>query len=471
MAKNVAMHGIWGVSQYEFSSSTSTPLFVLMLSIVYRIFGVSEVAPLVLSWAFGLASIYVASRILAPYIDQKWSLAVLVGIVLFTPLFVIGIIGMEHSLQVLLTLLFMQWFQNSDRQWLIASTTAFMVGTRYEGLFLAAAGVVVLLVMRRVVRATVIAVSAVAPVAIYALFSLSQGGEILPNTLILKGVRLRHLTLMARLLGMFRRAVYNSYYAPYLLFSLLAVGVMAVLLCKYDRRLAGLGALVVGSSSLHLLSADIGWCFRYEDYLIAAAIIAAACMFPALQARSRNGARTAIILFFCSGAFLMARSLAAALLLPRYSRAIFLQQYQTAGFLHSYYTEATVAANDIGLINFRNDLHCVDLVGLASREIFIAKQDGTYSTHTMNQVVSMYGVDIAVIYDSWFGPDSKEFFRGPATPATWIRVERWKVPERLQLGSDTVSFYAVKPDQADILRARLKEYEESRLPPGVAVLH
>jgi hypothetical protein len=50
IAKNLAMHGVWGVSPYEFSSSTSTPLFVLLLSVVYRVFGVSEVAPLFAFW-------------------------------------------------------------------------------------------------------------------------------------------------------------------------------------------------------------------------------------------------------------------------------------------------------------------------------------------------------------------------------------------------------------------------------------
>jgi hypothetical protein len=218
------------------------------------------------------------------------------------------------------------------------------------------------------------------------------------------------------------------------------------------------------------MSADVGWVFRYEDYLIAAGIIAAACMFPTLQARSRVGARTVVILFFCSGAFLLARSLQAAVLLPQYSRAIFLQQNQTAEFLHSYYSRATVAANDIGLINFRNELHCVDLVGLASREVFIAKRDETYSTQALDHVVSMRGVQIAVIYDSWFGPQPKAFVHGPSVPRTWTRVARWKVPETLQLGSDTVSFYAVTPEQSDLLRSRLKEYE-SKLPVSVAVLY
>jgi hypothetical protein len=110
----------------------------------------------------------------------------------------------------------------------------------------------------------------------------------------------------------------------------------------------------------------------------------------------------------------------------------------------------------------------VDLVGLATRDVFIAKRDGNYSTQTLDDVVSARRVQIAVIYDSWFGPHPKVLFEGPSVPDTWIRVARWKVPERLQLGGDTVSFYAVEPEQADLLRMRLREYE-NKLPASVTV--
>jgi hypothetical protein len=112
-----------------------------------------------------------------------------------------------------------------------------MVGTRYEGLFFVVVAVVVLLALRHVVRVAIVAVSSAVPVGIYALFSLFHKGEVLPNTLILKGVRLRHLPLGAKFLNVLRTTAYNSYEAAYLLFLLLAIGVMVVLLRKYDRRL------------------------------------------------------------------------------------------------------------------------------------------------------------------------------------------------------------------------------------------
>src|SRR3974390_3810827 len=54
MARNLAFHGVWGVTRYAFSSSGSSPLFVLLLAACYRITGVNEWWPLVLSIGFAV---------------------------------------------------------------------------------------------------------------------------------------------------------------------------------------------------------------------------------------------------------------------------------------------------------------------------------------------------------------------------------------------------------------------------------
>jgi len=49
IAKNFAQHGVWGVTRYEFSSSSSSLLWTVLLSAIYLIFGTNEIAPLVLN--------------------------------------------------------------------------------------------------------------------------------------------------------------------------------------------------------------------------------------------------------------------------------------------------------------------------------------------------------------------------------------------------------------------------------------
>jgi len=61
--------------------------------------------PLVLSLGFGLLALFVAQRLLA---DTHWGIqfAALGAIICFTPLPIIGLLGMEHTLHLVLVLAF-----------------------------------------------------------------------------------------------------------------------------------------------------------------------------------------------------------------------------------------------------------------------------------------------------------------------------------------------------------------------------
>src|SRR6185312_8866054 len=110
MAKNLALHGVWGVTRYGFSGSSSSILFPLLTAAIFRVIGVSVYVPLLISWLAGLASILVAARILARFVSRTWQTLLLVLLVVCAPLFVIGVIGMEHTLHLLFTLLFLEIF-------------------------------------------------------------------------------------------------------------------------------------------------------------------------------------------------------------------------------------------------------------------------------------------------------------------------------------------------------------------------
>ena len=144
--------------------------------------------------------------------------------------------------------------------------------------------------------------------------------------------------------------------------------------------------------------------------------------------------------------------------LPVWSASIYSQQYQMARFLSEYYQGASVAANDIGAINYFADLRCLDLVGLANIDVMRAKRRGTYSTDFIAYEAAKQRTEIALVYDSWFAPKPKSEFGGPPLPANWVRVARWSVPDFGILGSDTVSFYAVRPDARDKLRQNLQAF-------------
>ena len=53
IAKHFVNDGFWGVSQFGFSSSTSSPLWTFLIALSYMIFGVNDFTPLVLSLISG----------------------------------------------------------------------------------------------------------------------------------------------------------------------------------------------------------------------------------------------------------------------------------------------------------------------------------------------------------------------------------------------------------------------------------
>ena len=57
IAKSVAKYRVWGITRYGFASSSSSLLYSLLLSTIYRVFGVNDVTPLILNIIFATLSI------------------------------------------------------------------------------------------------------------------------------------------------------------------------------------------------------------------------------------------------------------------------------------------------------------------------------------------------------------------------------------------------------------------------------
>lgn len=107
IAKNFALNGVWGITEYGFTSSTSSLLYTLLLSIIYSLFGVNEITPLILNIIFATLSICVIYRLLKQNnINNTYIFIVLQLITFLTPLPALIFSGMEHTLQILITILF-----------------------------------------------------------------------------------------------------------------------------------------------------------------------------------------------------------------------------------------------------------------------------------------------------------------------------------------------------------------------------
>ena len=472
MAKNFALHGVWGISRTRFASATSSPGFILLLAAAYRLTQPTVWWPLALSLGFGLLALAMAQRLLSGVTLATQFLA-LCAILYLTPLHILGVLGMEHTLHLALILLFLDLAGRSlaDRRspdWTLLLLAGLLVAVRYESLFIVGVACLLFLLQRQMRAAVKLGIAAAAPATIYGTLSMLYGSYWLPNSISLKGLSGRAAVHSPTAIAVHFADCLAR--APHMGAILGATGAAFFLPgVRADRRTRSLLAMVFGATLLHLAFADVDWVFRYEGYLVGAAIAVIACVIPRINF-SRDLRPAAALVLFCivGGRLLLQRTGRADGSLPYRSFAVYCQQVQMARFLARFEPGVAVAANDVGAINYYADIDCLDLVGLGDSDIFWLKRQGLYSTDALARLAARRHVQIAMVYNAWFSGSALNFFSGPSLPASWIPVEHWDTPYEEYLGGPTVSFYATDPVDAEQLKRSLDEFRPS-LPAEVKV--
>jgi hypothetical protein len=491
IAKHIVQNGIWGVTPYGFSSSSSSILWPLLLAGAFRVFGIREIVPFVFALS---ASAVLMAVLYREWIEREdrpaWAFGVLIGWMLFLPLGPILFNGMETMLQALAAVALAAsavHYLAAEKPGRLLSLCLFAAlasAVRYEGCFIAAAVCILMVLRRRWKAAILVGLSAALPVILYGIYSLGQGWSFLPNSLLIKYSGIGG-SGPAALWGVLARPFepitdVNVLRLP--VWQALAVIVLALLLLRAranpaggfwdDRLLPAVLFLMV--AALHSAGITVEMFFRYQAYLNALGIWAIGCIgIPALDWGTVRRSAAAEIASACAAILvavpIVGLAVGAMGKTPLASRNIWQQQYQMGLFLREYYPQGRVAANDIGAIDFLTQIHLVDLFGLASRPVMQAKLGGEWHIHlagTLDRLTSAEAARIAVLYDNWFDPD-------PATgrasvPAQWVRVAAWTIPDNVVCGGATVTWYAIVPDEAAGLRSALEKFSDA-LPASVTV--
>jgi hypothetical protein len=141
------------------------------------------------------------------------------------------------------------------------------------------------------------------------------------------------------------------------------------------------------------------------------------------------------------------------------AKNIYEQQYQMAKFISRYYAGDTLAANDIGVINYFADIDCLDLVGLGSLEVAGLRLSGGYNAESLGKLARTKKARIAVVYEKWLE-------KLAVIPPDWIKVGNWRILRNVTCGDETVTFYAIGLAEEKALSANLREFS-SLLPDDV----
>jgi len=310
------------------------------------------------------------------------------------------------------------------------------------------------------------------PIGFYGLLSLSKGWYFFPNSVFLKGNSPHFFSwriLLKDLIKPWEQFLFN----PHLSLLILSSFLIIIILWSKNRSLWHspllMNLIFSGTSLLHIQFARVGLIFRYEAYLIVLGILAISFAlvkslpseFKISATDKRFGLKNMGLFFLIlvTIIYLLVRGILIMAKIPRASKNIFEQQYQMSLFLKEFYPEERIAANDIGAISYFGNVRCLDLWGLATLEVARAKRKGIYGPHFIRQLARTNKVKVAVVYDSWY-------LEYGGLPPEWVRVEKWRIPDNVICGDESVYFYATEPQEEERLRKNLEKFS-NKLPEDV----
>lgn len=480
MAKNFAAHGVWGISPFEFTSSSSSIIWTLILSGFYFVVGPNQYIPIVLNLIFAILVLDSSYRILKKRsLKNPAIMLILVLLIFVSPLPPLMFTGLEHVLHIWLSILYIYYVSeelsvslNRSDFILLAVLSALLPLTRYESLFLISVTFLLFLLSGKFFRGTILLLSSIIPVAIFGLISVEKGWSFFPNSMLLKA-GLPDMASISDILK-FISFIYGAFVPHGLQIVFIIAGIALLFSVIYFRsRIKKLLAdsdvtliiLLLSNILLYSLYSKSGWTYRYQSFLIALGIVILSIIFYKyvyLSFKRKlliNSVITVILLFpllyFTYSSFKLIKSI------PQASSNIYEQQFQMAKFVNMFYNGRRVALNDIGAVNYFSEIHCVDLWGLGNLDASKMRRSGIFGEKEIFDLTTNDKADIAIVYDSWFLEEGSSVL-----PPGWKKAGEWKINNNIVASDDRISFYALKPDEEQRLIEYLKKFS-GLLPPGV----
>lgn len=463
LAQNIS-DGHYGINLSEYSAPSSSIIWPFLLAI-FAGNSFFEYSPIVANVLFSLGILWVAGLLFrrcflpSPHGDL---LAVLASLFLILGGNLTGLVftGMEHSLQVLISVLIVAGLVSlcqtgRSSWWLIAlMVTAPLV--RYEMMALSVPAIWILLRNKKVGPAVIACLLIVGLMAGFAWFLHSMGLGFFPNSVAAKsdiisksGPLLRVAeNIMAGLVEKRGRGLFLlGMFCGFVFFRFNKKSSLPV------RLISEWACMAVG---LHFCCGQFGWFSRYEIYIWVASLLS--MLFVLCQQFSEGLKRVSVwklvVVLFVFFGMTSPAYLYAMLMTPVAANNIYEQQYQTRRLIADFYKQP-VAVNDIGLPTFNQDLYVLDIWGLASKRA-LEYRTAQAPAIWMDDLAKEHGVALAVIYDTEYKPKG------------WVHLADWSLSRRRITPSfSTVSVFSIDPEHVDEQMLMLQSFKES-LPERVS---
>lgn len=478
IAKNYAQYGIWGVTKYGFTSSSSSLLQSLLLSVIYFVFGVNEVSPLILNVIFATLTVCLIYALLRRYkFTSFYTFTVLMLIIFFTPLPALVFSGMEHILHALITISFVYLaaqILSKDKSNVLECSLLLILAplvtmARYEGLFLIFVVGILFAIRRRLLYSSSLLGLAIIPIAIYGVISIMNGWYFLPNSVLVKG-NAPMFSLMG--IGSFfyhfgEQIVMNSH-----ILILVSVALLLFIL-QFDKEKSLwkdttiMLIIFIETTLLHMLFASTGWFFRYEAYLVALGIFVIAIGMREYLSEKLlvkfdkrlipKYAAIALIILLVILPF-VGRGAISFIDTPEATHERYLEHVIPALFLKEFYLGDTIAINDIGAISFYSDVRILDMYGLGNIEPLSYSKEG-FDKKAVQAWAEKEGAVLAYVQIHW-----DEIY--PLIPDQWIKVAQWEIPENVVFCDTKFVWFCIDPEHESTMIGNLRDFSK-KLPKDI----
>jgi hypothetical protein len=453
--------GGYGINPGELSAPSSSVIWDFLLA-PFAGTPFHIVLPLLINIAALLWSVLILSRLVTGVfsgIDPFVTGFIAVCFALAANLFGLVMTGMEHSLQVALSLSVLEGVTVTasggpmPRRMAVSMILGPMV--RYEMLAVTFAAALVLFLRGRRGKAFLLPAVSIIPLAVFSFFLLSRGLPPLPGSVLSKlaegGLTGGLAGSVANRLRMYATDMDAMRFAA----LLLMFPVVWFVRRTEGDRLVTLFGFAVGLG--HLILGRFGWFGRYHVYSMVILIIASAWSFRDLLKRfllsGKPFGRACLLLLPL--ALFMLPEIGTTLKTPLASRVIFLQHGVMRRIVLQYGDR--VAVNDIGWVSYGNPNHVLDLWGLANEES--RKHQLERGTGWMQRMVESDGAGLVMIYGSIFREE---------IPDSWNRLAVLGMTGPVVVGFPDVDIF-VTPAGDSARVSGLLERVSGTLPPGASI--
>jgi len=460
IAKYFITEGILSVDGETFSSASSSPLWMMLISPFYTLVG-SKLFIYVsafLNILFQVLTISIIFKIFKRVTDKTLHYIYAIFLTLATPFVTLTLGGTEHSFQIFLVVWFLYYFilyigDREDRgyQYKMLLLAPFIVFVRYEDFaFIMAVAILMSLYLKDWRLAIYLILSSLIFVAIFAFWSsVILGIDPVPTSIIAKSTVGSSVSLIHKFLA--------TLHEPHILMLFtLNTAILFISFKKKSQLLFILSSVFMLNFVAHLLFAQIGWMYRYEAYLVMFGMINIILYHHLFEIKGKW--------LYLISAFVilgLSKQIAYSPIYASFSaKKIYRQKIQMARFVAKYYTATHLTTDNIGTIPYFSDVKVFDIHGLTNPEIITLKKQGIYTDSIKKELILKKGNEMIIAYSSRFENEKIDGY---------TKMVDWKVSNRFFPSDSTVSFYS-RDDKLKENYQKIRAFSEDELPKDIEVI-